>query len=134
MALKQKRTYLEWFKEATQLFTVNFHESSELLAAQTTLDAGATPVVKLEQLTSENPEVWTDVTADVSVQSIAVVDAVDEDGNVLMVDGAVQFYLVGEARTEDPLPGDNYSFLVRCARADNPVLEVAGRAWLRIMP
>ena len=134
MAYNNRKTYLEWYKEATQLFTVNFHESPELGAAQTTLDPGATPVVLLEQLTSENPEAWTDVTSQVTISTPAVVDAVDDEGTVLMENGAVQFALTGEARTDTPLPADNFSFLVRCARADDPTLEVAGRAWLRIMP
>lgn len=131
---RKDRTYLEWFKPATQLFTVNFHLTPELLAAQTTLEAGSTPTVLLEELTTENPEAWTDRTSQVTISTPAVVDAVDENGNVLMENGAVQFSLTTEARTDPPLPADKYSFLVVANRADNPTLQVAGRAWLRIMP
>lgn len=131
---RDKKTYLEWYKEATQLFTVNFHKTPELLAARTTLQTGGTPTVALEELTSENPETWTDRSADVTIAGVSIVDAVDEDGEVLMTDGAVQFYLTGEPRTEAPTPADNFSFLVIAPRNDDPTLEVAGRAWLRIMP
>lgn len=131
---QNRKTYLEWFKEASQVFNVQFHEMPEIVAAGTALDPGTTPSVKLEELTGENPEVWTDVTTDVTLATPGVVDAVDDDGTVLLADGAVQFVISGEARTEAPLPGDKYSFLVKASRADDPTLEVSARAWLRIMP
>jgi hypothetical protein len=116
------------------VFQVQFHEMPEIVAAGTALDPGTQPVVKLEQLASENPESWTDVTTDITLATPGVVDAVDEDGNVLLANGAVQFVITGEVRTDPPLPGDNYSFLVKASRADDPTLEVSARAWLRIMP
>lgn len=128
------RTYLEWFKEATQEFRVNFHLTPELVAAGAALEAGSTPTVKLEELADGLPERWVDRSSLVTIGTPEVVDALDEDGDVLLEDGAVLFTLAGASREEAPLPGDEYSVLVIANRGDTPANQVAARIWLRIMP
>lgn len=130
-----EKTYLEWFPNATQLFHVGFGTHDELVKAATHLDEdGNTPTVTLHELTVERPETWdAPTTGDpVSISQITVVDDVDEDGTVIMEDGAVQFRMAKGATAPDP--GDIYSFYVQADRADDPALQVATRVWLRIMP
>ena len=107
----------------------------ELVKASTNLDEdGATPTVNLQELTSERPETWGAVTTGdpVSIAQITVVDDVDEDGVVIMENGAVQFRISSGATA--PNPGDIYSFYVQADRADDPTLQVAARVWVRVMP
>lgn len=130
-----QKTYLEWYPNATQLFHVGFGEMDELVKASTNLDEdGATPTVTLEELVTERPETWGAVTTGdpVSISQITVVDDTDEDGTVIMTNGAVQFRVAKGATA--PNAGDIYSFYVQADRADDPTLQVATRVWVRIMP
>jgi len=130
-----RKTYLEWYPSATQLFHVGFGESDELIKAATHLDEdGAAPTVTFQELLVERPETWgAQTTGDPpTISQITVVDDVDEDGAVVMVDGAVQFRVAKGATA--PNAGDIYSFLVVADRADDPTLEVATRVWVRVMP
>lgn len=128
------KTYLEWFRAASQIFHVGFGQLDELVKAGTALDAdGNTPTVELHQLTKERPETWADVSSLVSISQITVVDDTDADGEVIMADGAVQFRIAAD--TVDDLPsGDEYSFFIMADRADDPTLQVATRVWVRVMP
>lgn len=129
-----EKTYLEWYRAANQVFHVGFGSMDELLKAGTHLDEdGDAPTVELHQLSKEYPETWTDVTSKVSISGVGVVDDVDDEGETIMENGAVQFRIAAD--TVDDLPsGDNFSFFVMADRADDPTLQVATRVWVRIMP
>lgn len=123
------KTYLEWYPTATQIFRIGFGALDELVDADTALDAdGNEPIVQLHKLNTERPETWTDISSDVTISQINVVDDTEND----MEDGAVEFRI--EDDDNDPAPGDIYSFFVMADRADDPSLQVATRVWLRIMP
>jgi hypothetical protein len=128
------KTYLEWYRAATQVFHVGFGTQDELVRAASHLDEdGDTPTVELHQLSVEHPETWVDVTAKVSISQITVVDDTNEDGEVIMENGAVQFRLAADTGADLP-SGDIYSFFVMADRADDPTLQVAARVWVRLMP
>jgi hypothetical protein len=134
MATCSDKTYLEWYRAANQVFHVGFGTHSELLKGGTNLDEdGNTPTVELHELTVEHPETWVDVSSKVSISQIVVVDDTDEDGEVIMANGAVQFRLAADTGA-DLKSGDIYSFWVMADRADDPTLQVAARVWVRIMP
>lgn len=130
-----KKTVLEWYPKAVQLMHVGFGQEDELIKAGTNLDEdGAAPTVTFEELLSERPETWgTPTSGDPpSISQIVVVDDVDDEGTVIMQNGAVQFRIT--KGTTAPNPGDIYSFYVQADRADDPTLEVATRVWVRVMP
>lgn len=126
-----EKTYLEWYPAANQIFRVGFGAHDELIDAQTYLDPdGNTPTVQLHELVDEHPETWNNITSKVSISGIGVVD---DDENE-MENGAIQFRVAEGATPGDPTPGDVYSFFLVADRADDPTLQVAARAWVRIMP
>lgn len=134
MTRKPKR-WLEWQKEAAQIFEIGFHAVEELIRADTALQEPQTPTVMLMELTVEKPETWTDRSADVTLSNVGVVDDTDDDGTtVLLADGAVQFTIETDPQGDPPIAGDIYSILVVANRADDPTLQVSDRIWLRILP
>jgi hypothetical protein len=128
------KDFLEWQKEASQVFEIGFGVVEELVRAKTALQEPQTPIVKLQQLTDENPETWTDRSSEVAIENAGIVDDVDDEGDLILADGAVQFRITGETQAEEPESGEDYSFLVIANRADDPTLQVSHRVWLHILP
>ncbi len=131
---RKKVTRLQWQKEAAQLFEIGFGTVEELVRGKTALEKPGTQTVLLMELTSERPEVWTDRTADVTISNIGIVDDLEDDGTLILADGAVQFTIESDPQGEAPVAGNIWSFLVVANRADDPTLQVSERVWVNILP
>jgi hypothetical protein len=118
---------LEWDKEGTQTFKVDFADN--LLSGVTLTGA---PTVKLQQKTSENPETWADRSTEITVSAITVVDgtASEKPGYSDGTSSAVQFRIAAEAGAE-PETGYDYRLLIEATRSDGTEEVSKTLLWIR---
>lgn len=123
---------LEYHKEGDQIYQVRFHQE---LPSGVALSGATVAVQKLTPGT--DPEDWS-TAAGVTVASITVVNAIDDDESTnLGTSQAVQFTISADPQTQpdetdDPIPGTNYRVVVEADRSDSG--DVVGKVPLRVMP
>lgn len=131
-----ERDRFQWTPPANQVFQVDHSELDELPdGVGLEQPQTSAPMIRLEALVTENPEVWADVSASVTITYVGVVDELDprDESVVVLVDGGLQFRIEADV-DGDPVPGEKFSIFTMANRADDVTLQVTSRTWLKIMP